>query len=198
MIERWFTNQWRSDALFPRLLALEVHTKHSCHALPCPATVQVDGAADSPSDSPNPRRRTRSRKRRSEAPAGRADGASGAGSEAEPYSATPAAAAAAAGGFNRTWSGLFVGSGDPQASIGPSDSNGARRQAHQAQQQQVADPARQPRGLARLLHQPAAPAAAAGAGALLHALAGGASTGHQPPHLMKTSQFRCASSRACL
>lgn len=165
--------------------------------------MQVDGAADSPSDSPGPMRRVCSRKRRSDTLGGLAPGAdfgsliecggaaddeSGADCEAEPQGeGAPTAAAAAAGDFNRTWSGLFVGSGTPQASGGPS--NGTRpRQARQVHK--AADPARKPRGLAGLLRQPAAPAGAAG-----HALlnqAGGGTDGHQPPHLMKTSQFRCA------
>lgn len=178
---------------------------HNFRRVPPSAAVQVDGAADSPSDSPGPVRRVRSRKRRSDASAGlapdadfgsliecggAADDESGADCEAEPQdapSAAAAAAAGAAGGFNRTWSGLFVGSRTPQASGSPS--SGTRpRQARQAQK--AADPARKPRGLAGLLRQPATPAGAAGHAPLNQA--GGGTDGHQPPHLMKTSQFRCA------
>lgn len=109
--------------------------------------------------------------------------------EAEPHSAPMASAAAAAaavggGGFNRTWSGLFVGSAAQQAS----NSNGVP-QTEQQQQPQAANPTRQPRGLARLLRHPTGPVAGVAA---LQGLAGDASNGHQPPHLMKTSHFRCA------
>lgn len=82
----------------------------------------------------------------------------------------------------------------------PNSSGGRRKR----QQKQLRGPAQagQPQGLARLLRQVAAPsraAATAAAGgspaagaALLQGLSSEAANGHQPPHLMKTSQYRWA------
>ena len=100
--------------------------------------------------------------------------------DAEPVSAAAAAPAAAVAAAAAAATAAAAG--------------GKRQQPHQ--RQGPGQGKKQARGLARLLRPAAAPsgaAAAAAAGAAPAApqeLPGEAGNGHQPPHLMKTSQYR--------